>query len=142
MIKAFACLFIIVSTQQVTAQQIKCDRYGCRPSAKAHHVTHSGRPAGCPHRFCGCALSIKLFGRIVPKLNLAWNWAREFPRVRYPHAELVAVRRHHVMQLLSHVRDDLWRVYDPNSGGGLIRIHVRSVRGFVFVDPARRLAGI
>ena len=27
-----------------------------------------GRPAGCPHSFCGCGASIHVFGRIVPGL--------------------------------------------------------------------------
>ena len=30
-----------------------------------------GRPAGCPRSFCGCGASIRVFGRIVPGLNLA-----------------------------------------------------------------------
>ncbi|WP_247780053.1 hypothetical protein [Bradyrhizobium sp. 170] len=33
-----------------------------------------GRPAGCPRSFCGCGASIRVFGRIVPGLNLAANW--------------------------------------------------------------------
>ena len=37
-----------------------------------------GRPAGCPRSFCGCGASIRVFGRIVPGLNLASNWLR-FP---------------------------------------------------------------
>jgi hypothetical protein len=28
-----------------------------------------------------------------------------------------------------------WLVHDYNSGGGLSRVHVRDVRGYVFVNP-------
>ena len=38
-----------------------------------------GRPAGCPRSFCGCGASIRVFGHVVPGLNLAANWLR-FPR--------------------------------------------------------------
>src|SRR5262245_2128502 len=30
----------------------------------------SGRPAGCPNSYCGCAASLRVFGHIVPGLNL------------------------------------------------------------------------
>jgi hypothetical protein len=96
------------------------------------------RPRGCPHRFCGCALSLKLFGRIVPDLNLAWNWARKFPRTQ-PRVGAVAVRRGHVMQIIGG-RPGNWTIWDANSGGGKIRIHQRSVAGYVFVDPSARYA--
>ena len=92
-----------------------------------------GRPASCPKRFCGCALSIKLFGRQVPGLNLSTSWLR-FPRT---HAQpgAVAVRRGHVFQLLHHVSGNTWMVWDANSGGGKTRVHHRSVAGYVFVNP-------
>jgi hypothetical protein len=47
-----------------------------------------GRPAGCPRAFCGCGVSRRVFGRIVPELNLAANWLR-FPRTS-PAAGMVA----------------------------------------------------
>lgn len=98
------------------------------------------RPAGCPHRFCGCALSLKLFGRIVPDLNLAANWKRKFPRTQ-PRPGAVAARSGHVFQLVQQVSGNRWIVWDPNSGGGKIRIHERRVTGYTFHDPfASRLA--
>lgn len=100
------------------------------------------RPRGCPHRYCGCAISLKVFGKIIPRLNLAWNWARTFPRTRAA-AGMVAVRRGHVMLLLRHVAGTRWVTFDPNSGNGLTRIHVQSVAGFVFVNPhASQVAGV
>lgn len=95
-----------------------------------------GRPRGCPYRFCGCALSLKLFGRIIPHLNLAANW-RAFPRAA-PQPGMVAARHGHVFQLLAHRGASLWQVWDANSGRGRIRVHDRSIAGYVIVDPRGR----
>ncbi len=97
------------------------------------------RPAGCPHRFCACALAIKIFGRIVPALNLAANWMRTFPRAT-PAGGMVAARHGHAFQLIAHVGGSTWRVWDANSGRGRIRIHNRSIAGYAVVDPRGRRA--
>ncbi|SHG87695.1 hypothetical protein [Bradyrhizobium erythrophlei] len=93
------------------------------------------RPTGCPHAFCGCEASLFLFHKIVPALNLAYNWLRKFPRAE-PAPYRAAARSGHVFVLLRHVVGDLWFVHDGNSGHHLIREHVRSIRGFVIVDPS------
>src|SRR5215216_1505528 len=92
-----------------------------------------GRPAGCPRSFCGCGASIRVFGRIVPGLNLASNWLR-FPRTT-PAPGMVAARRGHVFVLERHVEGDMWMAYDANSGGHATRIHARSLRGYTVVNP-------
>ena len=92
-----------------------------------------GRPAGCPRSFCGCAASMRVFGRIVPGLNLASNWLR-FPRTA-PAPGMVAARRGHVFVLEQHVEGDTWMAYDGNSGGRATRIHARSLRGYTVVNP-------
>jgi hypothetical protein len=92
------------------------------------------RPDGCPHAYCGCGLR-KYLGLTDKRLNLASNWRRFFVRVPHPRAGLAAVRNHHVMYLESQAADGEWTVRDFNSGGGLSRLHVRDVRGYVFVDP-------
>lgn len=92
-----------------------------------------GRPHGCPYRFCGCALSLHIYGRQVPGLNLASNWFR-FPRAAAA-PSMVAVRRGHVFQLLAHVSGTVWRVWDANSGRGRIRVHERSIAGYGIVNP-------
>ena len=97
-----------------------------------------GRPSGCPHRFCGCEASLYLFGRIIPDLNLAWNWVRKFPRAT-PGPLMAAARHGHVMVLISQVQGNDWLVHDGNSGGGLTREHVRSIKGYVIVDPNSRI---
>jgi hypothetical protein len=92
-----------------------------------------GRPAGCPSSFCGCGAALRVFGRIVPELNLASNWLR-FPRTS-PAPGMVAARRGHVFVLEQHVGGDVWMAYDANSGGRATRIHARSLRGYTIVNP-------
>jgi hypothetical protein len=92
-----------------------------------------GRPAGCPRSFCGCGASIRVFGHIVPGLNLASNWLR-FPRAA-PAPGMVAARRGHVFVLEQHLEGDTWTAYDANSGGHATRIHARSLRGYTVVNP-------
>jgi hypothetical protein len=91
------------------------------------------RPAGCPHAFCGCEASLYLFGHIRTELNRATNWMK-FPRTS-PAPGMVAVRNHHVMVLMNQVDGKNWRVHDGNSGGGLTREHVRSINGYMIVNP-------
>lgn len=98
-----------------------------------------GRPAGCPRAFCGCSASLRVYGRIVPHLNLARNWF-SFPRTS-PAPGMVAVRRHHVFVLETHVSGSTWISHDGNSGGGKTRLHPRSIAGYAIVNPhASRMA--
>jgi hypothetical protein len=93
-----------------------------------------GRPSGCPFQFCGCEASRYLFGKIIADLNLAANWLHRFPRAA-PAPGMAAARNHHVMVLISHVEGPMWLVHDGNSGHHLTREHVRSINGFVIVNP-------
>jgi len=104
------------------------------PDANGNEIVVSNRPAGCPHDFCGCEASRYIFGEIRPELNLASNWIRKFPRSA-PAPGMAAARNHHVMVLMSHVSGNDWLVHDGNSGGGLTREHVRSISGYIIVDP-------
>ena len=97
------------------------------------------RPSDCPHQYCGCGLR-KYLGLEDKRLNLASNWARLFPREAGPRAGLAAVRSGHVMYIEGAAGNGQWLVRDYNSGGGLSRVHVRDVRGYVFVDPHGALA--
>jgi hypothetical protein len=92
------------------------------------------RPSGCPHAYCGCGLR-KYLGLSDVRLNLASNWARLFPREAAPRAGLAAVRAHHVMYIEAAAGNGEWLIRDYNSGGGLSRLHVRDLRGYVFVNP-------
>ena len=104
-----------------------------REVAETNGHAVGGHPAGCPRSFCGCGASIRVFGRIVPELNLAANWLR-FPRTS-PAPGMVAARRGHVFVLEQHVEGDTWMAYDANSGGHATRIHARSLRGYTVVNP-------
>ncbi|MCK1394071.1 hypothetical protein [Bradyrhizobium sp. 1] len=92
-----------------------------------------GRPAGCPSSFCGCGAALRVFGRVVPELNLASNWLR-FPRTA-PAPGMVAARHGHVFVLEQHLGGDTWMAYDANSGGHATRMHARSLRGYTVVNP-------
>jgi hypothetical protein len=108
--------------------------------ANGNAVVVGGRPAGCPQAFCGCEASRYVFGKIRPELNLASNWVRHFPR-SIPASGMAAVRSHHVMILIRQVVGSDWLVHDGNSGGNLTREHVRSISGYIVVDPhATRVA--
>lgn len=92
-----------------------------------------GRPSGCPYAYCGCSASLYLFGKIRADLNLAANWLG-FPKTS-PAPRMAAARRGHVMVLVEPRGGNLWLVRDGNSGGGLTRLHVRSIAGYTIVNP-------
>lgn len=111
------------------------DSSGNRAYASADESEIIGtRPAGCPHAYCGCGLR-KYLGLSDVRLNLASNWARLFPREAAPRAGLAAVRSGHVMYIEASAGSGEWLIRDYNSGGGLSRLHVRDLRGYVFVNP-------
>ena len=106
-------------------------------SARTDSRIVGGRPPGCPSSFCGCGAALRVFGRIVPELNLAANWLR-FPRTS-PAPGMIAARPGHVFVLEQHLEGDIWMAYDANSGGHATRMHPRSLRGYTVVNP--RAAG-
>lgn len=100
--------------------------------------THSFQPhpKGCPHHsFCGCGVSVRVFGHPVRTLYLAANWLR-FPKAQ-PSPGMVAARYGHVFYIERVIRRDLVLAYDPNSGGHRTRVHVRALAGFRVVNPHR-----
>jgi hypothetical protein len=129
----------------IVCNQRGCSEHGSASRTEARRESHisiadingtviGGRPSGCPHEFCGCEASLYLFGKIRPELNLASNWIRKFPRTS-PAPGMAAAREGHVMVLMKHVSGNDWLVHDGNSGHHLTREHVRSIRGYVIVDP-------
>lgn len=97
-------------------------------------ATIISHPQGCPPRaFCGCGAAVRVFGKPVRDLWLARNWFR-FPRAT-PASGMVAVRRHHVFVLETHLNGNTWLAWDANSGGRKTRIHARSIAGYVIVNP-------
>src|SRR5690348_8578155 len=109
---------------------------------KHHHKIHydysDGRivehPAGCPRiAFCGCGVSVKVFGRSIKGLWRAAAWYK-FPRT-FPAPGMVAVRNHHVMYIMAYDGNGNATVYDPNGGHHLTFIHTRSLSGYRIVNP-------
>ncbi len=102
-------------------------------------VIYLPHPAGCPRTaFCACGAAVEIFGQPIRNLWLAANWFK-FPRAA-PGPERVGVKRHHVIVLLRQIEGSLWLVADFNSGGHRSRLHVRSIAGYVIVDPHQKLA--
>lgn len=109
-------------------------------------VTFLRHPPGCPTRaFCACGAAIDLFGRNIRALWQVRAWLG-FPRdVAAPRNVAVFKSRRisHLFILEHHVGGDQWMVRDYNSGGHRSRLHVRSIRGAVIVNPrASRHAGL
>jgi hypothetical protein len=122
------------SLQAYRATQLTVTDAGGAPTTSISSARIVGsRPAGCPSSFCGCGAALRVFGRIVPELNLAANWLR-FPRTS-PAPGMVAARRGHVFVLEQHLEGDTWMAYDANSGGHATRMHARSLRGYTIVNP-------
>jgi hypothetical protein len=122
------------SLQAYRATQLTVtDADGAATASIAEARIVGSRPAGCPSSFCGCGAALRVFGRIVPELNLAANWLR-FPRTS-PAPGMVAARRGHVFVLEQHLGGDTWLAYDANSGGHATRMHARSLRGYTIVNP-------
>lgn len=156
---AAVLLALTVSAQARPNSQniITCNQQGCsdRPALGAENQNKrirsarietegavvGGRPAECNIRirgrlipYCGCGVSLKVFGRVIPELNLAANWKRKFPRTS-PAPGMVAARSGHVFYIMRVVDSSTVVAYDPNSGKGLTRVHERSLRGYVVVNP-------
>lgn len=92
-----------------------------------------GRPSGCPHAYCGCGTSLRLFGKIIPELNLARNWGKFPPAAPAP--GMAAYNHRHVFAIESVNADGTVVAYDSNSGRGLTRLHTVSLRGYRVVSP-------
>lgn len=129
-----------VASQSVASGRIELRRHA-RVAASVEYTSQIvSHPPGCPRRaFCGCGAALEVFGRHVRGLWLARNWF-QFPRTT-PAPGMVAVRRNHVFVIREVRGPNLVLAYDANSGQRKTRIHVRSLNGFVVVNPhARRWA--
>jgi hypothetical protein len=96
-------------------------------------------PPGCPKRlFCGCGVCVKLGIPVATckkmGLFLAANWKRKFPKAPAG-AGMVAARSGHVAYIEAIDANGNAVLYDPNSGNHQTRRWVRSLAGFVVVNP-------
>lgn len=106
-----------------------------RSGAEQSQVQFLAHPAGCPRtKFCGCGVAEHIFGSPIRALWTAASWLA-FPRTQ-PAPGMVAVfGRHHVAAIEQTYSDGTAILYDPNSGGHQTRLHRRSIRGAVIVNP-------
>lgn len=125
---------------------VVCNQWGCDDRRRVEIRTTTplrewgaeravgGRHAGDPWAFCGAEASRYVFGETKRDLWPANNWITKFARA-LPAPGMAAARRHHVMILMSHVSGSDWMVHDGNGGGHRTWEHVRSIAGYVIVDP-------
>lgn len=95
----------------------------------------SGRPAGCPARsWCGCFMSLHVFGRNVRSLWLARAWTRIGRPARGPAPGVIAVygrgRGGHVGRVVRVVGPGRIVLLSGNDGGR-VRQRERSTRGII-----------
>lgn len=83
--------------------------------------------------FCGCGVSIRVFGTAHRHLFTARAWLR-FPPAS-PAPGMIAANHRHVFYIERVLGNGRVLAYDPNSGGGRTRIHVRSLAGFSVRNP-------
>jgi hypothetical protein len=101
-------------------------------TAMAGVVEH---PSGCPRtNFCGCGVSEKVYGHPVRELYTARSWLA-FPRAMVAAGMVAVYGTRHVAYIIQPHGNGTALVYDPNSGGHQTRIHDRSLRGAIIVDP-------
>lgn len=149
---SIAVLTIIGNPHYSKASPITCDQRGCSdwnstskgeaqstPIHRMKMVREGGErflphPQGCPRvAFCACGAAVEVFGKPIRSLWPASAWFK-FPRSHAAPGR-IAVRRHHVFVLVRQEAGNQWLVKDYNSGGHRSREHVRSIAGWVIVDP-------
>jgi hypothetical protein len=107
-------------------------RHASYASMDSQVVSH---PEGCPRsQFCGCGVSVRVFGHPVRELFLVHNWYR-YPRAAAAAGNVAILGSQHVAYIIQAYGDGTATLYDPNSGGGLTRIRRVSLRGWAVVDP-------
>ena len=134
---ALSALFIVPFSTSASAKH-RHYRHQHHTSTFSRNVNTEGQivshPSGCPsHAFCGCGVSVRVFGRPIRNLFLASNWFKFPPG--HPGPGMVAVRNHHVMYIEAVDGNGNAVVYDPNSGGHATRIHTRSLAGYSVRNP-------
>lgn len=112
------------------ASPVRYSRLGGRMTHATSEGVIGGRPAGCPHAYCGCGAR-RYLGISDTRLDLAANWPRY-----YRGATPVAVWNHHIAIIERMTGPRMAILRDYNSGGGLSRVHERSIAGARIVGGA------
>jgi hypothetical protein len=91
-------------------------------------------PAGCPPiKFCGCGVSVKVYGHPVPDLFRADEWPRRFPRATCAAGNVMHWSGH--VAFILECRGDQARLWDPNSGRHETHVHWVSIAGADILAP-------
>ena len=134
-ILAIVALLSLVFTMPAEARHRHHRRHAPPMAYNGETEQTVSHPYGCPRiAFCGCGVSVRIWGHPVRNLFLAANW------FRFPHGAaqpgMVAVRRHPVMLIEGYVdANGNPLVYDPNGGGHRTYLHMRSLAGYSIRDP-------
>ena len=89
--------------------------------------SHSGLGPKPAHAWCGWWMRSRHGGG--PVYNLAWAWAKR-GQPSDPHTGAIAVFRHHVVELVEHVKGNIWIAISGNDGNR-VRTRPRSIQGAV-----------
>lgn len=95
---------------------------------KARETVSEGRPAGCPHAWCGCWLAAHR-GISDRSLWLARNWASVGHPLSGPQVGAIAVWRHHVGQI--NAVDGNRILLLSGNDGHAVRERWRPIRGII-----------
>jgi len=87
------------------------------------------RPAGCPHRWCGCYMRTQVSSDPGPAYNLARSWLK-WGSPTSPTPGAIVVWSHHVGRLVSQVQVSVWIVHSGNDGNA-VRERARSISGAI-----------
>jgi hypothetical protein len=135
----FVALFVVGSL--MSAQAARYHQHPYHRGILGHtHLVDAGHivahPAGCPPSlFCGCGVSVRVFGHPVRSLWSAAAWYR-FPRATAAPGNVAIFGRYHVAYIEAVYGDGTALLYDPNSGGRATRVHRRSLSGLHIVRPS------
>jgi hypothetical protein len=102
--------------------------YGATRAATAVSHSAGGRPAGCPHAWCGCWLMARL-GLSDRSLWLARRWATIGSNAGGPRVHAIAVWGHHV-GLITAVNGNQIMLLSGNDGNA-VRERWRPTRGII-----------
>lgn len=83
--------------------------------ASKHHSAASLSNGPRPRAWCGWYMALRK-GLSDARLNLAANWAKLYGHASGPQPGAVVVWRHHVGELVSHVKGNNWVVLSGNDG--------------------------
>jgi hypothetical protein len=124
--------------QRGTSRKIAMNAFASASEPQGRVI--GGRPSGCPSSYCGCGAALRVFGRVIPELNLAANWLR-FPVHRQhpgwsPHAAATYLYWNSTLvATCGWRRRQLWRACNTGSCSLIARIYSRESARDLIEEP-------